>query len=324
VTSITTHFCAKLLCMSTRNRNWCFTENSEPRLLVTALEQEGLPAGIRYVVGQLEQGEHEHFQGYLYLDNACGLRWLQKNLSPTAHFEAARGSYEQNKAYCTKAETRVEGPFEWGEPPSQGKRTDLEEIKAKLDSGTPMKQIAQEHFASYLRYNRGFDRYKILTQAPRQGPVETWLFYGPTGCGKTRKAKEMFPDAYDKAVGPWWDGYDGQTEVLLDEHNTPWMRWDMLLRMLDPLGLPLMVETKGSTVQLRANKFIFTCNVPPEDWYKDERIRANQAALDRRITNRWEWTKRPQGGYYIIKTSAAEAFSRSEQPITEDSEKILN
>lgn len=84
------------------------------------------------VVGK-EQGEQgtKHLQGYLYYDNARSFASVKK-LIPKAHIEAAKGSPAQNKEYCTK-----EGDFfELGDMPTQGKRTDLNEIKKKIEEGT--------------------------------------------------------------------------------------------------------------------------------------------------------------------------------------------
>lgn len=41
--------------------------------------------------------------------------------------------------------------------------------------------------------------------------------HGPTGTGKTRGVRARFPDAYLKSNTKWWDGYNGESVVILDE-----------------------------------------------------------------------------------------------------------
>ena len=46
-----------------------------------------------------------------------------KELTGTAaHWEPRRGTHQQAAAYCSKEETRIDGPWEVGTPPVQGKR----------------------------------------------------------------------------------------------------------------------------------------------------------------------------------------------------------
>lgn len=154
-------------------RAWCFTENHEPEALVQALEAEGLPKGIRYLVCQLEkapQTNRLHLQGYVQLAAPQRLSWLKKHFSSTAHWERAYGSPEQNEEYCSKGETRVDGPWRFGKPTKQGKRKELDEIKELLDAGTKVAELpSQGYFGSWLRYKKGFDDYASMT-ARREAP----------------------------------------------------------------------------------------------------------------------------------------------------------
>lgn len=133
---------------------------------MATLQVEGLPPGIRYVVCQLERApatRRLHLQGYVQLRSPQRLSWLKKHFSHSAHWERAYGSYEQNLEYCSKAETRVDGPWTFGEATTQGKRKELEEVKELLDSGTKVAELpAAGHFSSWLRYRKGFDDYASM------------------------------------------------------------------------------------------------------------------------------------------------------------------
>jgi len=112
-------------------RRYAFTLNNP----VEQLDFSVAPK-VRYAIWQLEKGENgtPHYQGYMVMESAVKLGGM-KLIVPGAHFEPCKGTHEQNKAYCTKVEGRQEGPWTHGVEPEQGKRTDLVEIKEKLDAG---------------------------------------------------------------------------------------------------------------------------------------------------------------------------------------------
>lgn len=97
-------------------------------------------ASFRYACWQLERcpdTNRRHIQLYCELSNAKRApTWLQRTLGldHQPHCEARRGSREQAKAYCSKEETREDGPWEEGtfENGGQGRRTDLQEAAGLL------------------------------------------------------------------------------------------------------------------------------------------------------------------------------------------------
>lgn len=94
---------------------WCFTINN-PEVTRGELEEK-LQSIAKYYVFQLECGDSEttdHFQGYVYLKGRHRLSWMQSHLNSRAHFEAANGTPEQNTMYCSKSQTKKEGPWIWG------------------------------------------------------------------------------------------------------------------------------------------------------------------------------------------------------------------
>lgn len=273
-----------------RAKYWCFTENNEPEAFSATLEAEGIPEGVTYLCGQLEEGDQEqhlHFQGYCELEARQRLPWLKKNLSPTAHFEVRRGTQEEAISYTQKGDTSIPGSWvEFGEPTneSQGKRNDLLDCKAMLDDGCPMKEIAQAHFGSYIRYHKSFLDYKRLIATPRDSnnPVEVVIYYGPTGTGKSLTARNKDPGAYVKPVGNvWFDGYAGEDTVIFDEYRGNWLPYGTLLAITDRHSCT--VPVKGGHVELVARKLVFTTNVHPRNWYRNE----YWDAFARRITEFW-------------------------------------
>jgi len=78
-------------------------------------EIESLPH-LRHAVWQVERAPTTgrlHIQAYAEFRSPVRPHAIQR-LLPGAHVEESKGSYAQNKAYCTKEETRAEGPFRLG------------------------------------------------------------------------------------------------------------------------------------------------------------------------------------------------------------------
>lgn len=198
-------------------RRWCFTENDPLTVetLTTNLEIEGLPNGIRYIIYQHERGDHDHLQGYIELSRDQQMTWLRKNFSMTAHFEPAKGTRDQNRAYCTKEDTRVNGPWEFGsyERGGQGSRTDLHDIADKIKNKVSLNTIINEHPVSYIRYHRGIEQLSMKLNpqvttslcTPEDFTIgmidaeslqnKVYIIHGTTGLGKTQYALTHFKSA---------------------------------------------------------------------------------------------------------------------------------
>lgn len=251
-----------------RARHWCFTINNptdSDAELLSALE-------CVYLVYQKEVGEDgtPHFQGIVGFDKQLRFNAV-KSLLPRAHLEIAR-NVPASIEYCRKEEGRLDGPWIRGTLPkqTQGKRSDLAEIQTKILAGTSMRTLSEEHFNSVLRYARSIQTLVTLHQPPRDFATKVYVFWGPTGTGKTRAAMK-FPKVYKThAIAKngmlWFDGYDpiDHETVLIDDFYGG-IKWTELLNLTD--RYPHLVQSKGGMVQFRAKQIIFTSNTRPESWY---------------------------------------------------------
>jgi len=260
--------------------------------------EEGLPLldpstwpDCKYCVYQLEIGDDTHrlhYQGYMEFTGAKRFAWLHANCDglESANFFIRRGSQDEAVNYAMKRETRVDGPWEWGlaRPNEAGKRNDLIHTKRALDEGRSMAYMAENFFPTFLRYQRGLKEYKRLKMPRRDWPMELFFIIGPSGTGKSRWAKDNYPDAYWKDGTKWWDDYDGQETVVWDEYYSYCAPFNFLLRLID--RNPLRVETKGGYCEFTSRRIIFTSNQDPSEWYNAERTHQGPWAtnpLHRRI-----------------------------------------
>lgn len=228
------------------------------------------PNEMAYLVFQLEacpETKRHHWQGYVEFNKSKRFKGVQESLGlPGAHLEKARGTGEENRTYCTKAESQVEGPYEYGTmQPGQGARTDMKTICALITDGASDAAIAAWAPTAWLKYSRGIVALRAAVATKRHYKTHVTVAWGPTGTGKSKCGAEMYPDAYWKAEGKWWDGYSGQRDVIIDDFRDHWWSLDYMLRLMD--RYPLRVETKGGTVEFVARNIFISTNVNPANWY---------------------------------------------------------
>lgn len=105
-----------------------------------------------------------HIQGYIYFKDAKSFNAVKKLLPPSTHIEARKGSNADAMLYCMK-----EGVFwEYGEPPVQGKRTDLDVIYERIRQGWTLKHIATVYPKQYSLYFRSLGQYKKWVLADKE------------------------------------------------------------------------------------------------------------------------------------------------------------
>lgn len=260
---------SKLHSKDKSSRWWVFTINN-----YTARDIEQLAAlcgDVDYLTYGYEKGKEEgtpHLQGYLELPKGSRggqkFSWLKKRL-PRAYIAQRKGSRTQARDYCHK---ECDNPFEYGTwiPDKQGMRNDLICVKRKIDEGCTELDIAEEHFETWTRNFRAFNRYRLLKSKRKCTQKKVYWFYGPTQTGKSEKAMEMAPYAFWKmSANRWFDGYDGESDAVFDDFREDWFPFSYLLRLLD--RYPLMVETKGGCVAWTPTRVIITSCYHPQAVY---------------------------------------------------------
>lgn len=286
---------------SLRDRNWVFTLNNPPD------DFKINESDCKYAVWQLERGEGgtPHIQGYIEFKNKKSMAQVKRIISDRAHVERRRGTGKQARDYCMKEETRVGGPpVEVGIFVGQGRSKDYVVALRELEeNGGRISSVMEKHAGVVLRYPKGIRMYAShfakkarLAQPAFIAPRITVLF-GQSGAGKTRHAYEIDRNLFSLSRTKdtiWWDGYDGQETVLIDEFYG-WIKYSEFLRYLD--GYQIQGQVKGAFVELYVKHWIICSNDHPKSWY-GKNASFCVCALYRRLTEfgvMWEYFQRNPG-----------------------------
>lgn len=272
---------------------YVFTLNNpeaSPEAFLCKLESLGC---LKYAIFQEEKGDNgtRHYQGYLELTARKRLAWIKKRVSTRIHLEQRRGTAEQARAYASKEDTRVSGPFECGtwSPVTSGQRTDLEAAIDTLRTTGSLRQVAENHSVEFVKFGRGLQQLRLYTMPKRQRSPTVHLFFGKTGVGKSYAARQRFDGSvYTKPPDTkWFDGYDGEDVLLLDDFAgaASKMSLSYLLQLLDVYDIKL--EVKGGYTALLATTIVLTTNIHPRQWFDYSTRQEHYAALARRVHHVW-------------------------------------
>lgn len=245
-----------------RFRNWCWTYNNYVN--VEELEEK-LKKVCNYFIYGYEVGKRRgtpHLQGYLELKNPKSLEGGMKKIHPTIYWDQRRGTQEEAIIYCKKGEDVVE----WGTKASQGKRSDIDNVKQWVKEGKTMSYIC-ENASSYQSMKTA--EFMLKYQKPKAIVREvTWL-YGPSGTEKTKQAFEELPDAaFVSMKNGFIIGYDGEEEVIIDDLRKDDIKYNELLRMLD--RYPHTVNVKGGSRAWNAKRIFITSPHHPKTFSSRE------------------------------------------------------
>jgi len=265
-----------------RSRDWCFTINNPSDQEWTIVRS----MDCKYICYAPEIGKEgtPHIQGYVMFKGPKRLSEVKKILT-RAHLEPRRGNHDQAVQYIKgpHKEKPINADFEErGDPPTQGKRNDLRKLYDEVRKGRSRDDILDdteliEVRAKYPRYERELREdvaNRVARQMQESGIVpNVTVLWGPTGTGKTRYVFDRHPikdvSKHVSRKPMWWDGYDGQPVILLDEFDGQ-LDFRELLQLLDRYTYHMPI--KGGFTWRRCTHIYITANTPPEMWYPAENI----------------------------------------------------
>lgn len=220
-----------------------------------------------------------HLQGWVCYLNARQFNAVRKKL-PGAHVEIMKSKLEVNRKYCRK-----DGDYiEWGDIPMTNEEKGKKE-KDRWESNLALAKAGKVDEVDADIQLRFYGTLKKIAAdhipEPEANPeLDNRWYYGESGTGKSKLARTDNPGAYIKLNNKWWDGYNGEDVVIIDDFD----KYDIALsghlkRWSDHYPFP--AEFKGGVKKIRPKRLIVTSNYAPEEIWDDE---ATLGPIRRRFT----------------------------------------
>jgi len=256
-----------------RSRRFCFTWNNYPLDAEDQLRCLFERKHAIYLVFGREVGDSgtPHLQGYLHLKFATTFRALKAQL-PMVHIERARGDGQQNRDYCTKDADFVElGTL----PEDKGKagKEAWAKILRKAEEGD-WEWIKMEYPRVWINTYSKLQSLRQPQLGVIDGDITNEWWYGNTGTGKSRLAWEKYGAiCYQKMLNKWWDGYDAEKVVIIEEWSPKNEVTASALKIWAD-RYPFAAQIKGGVLQkIRPQKIIVISNYRLSDCFPDQRDR---------------------------------------------------
>lgn len=186
-----------------------------------------------------------------------------KEIFDRAHWEIQKGNFDEASDYCKK-----DGDFyEFGIKPMNQKRKgeagkqSIEE-RWELAKAGRFEELPPEMIKTYEYIYR-----KNLEVEDRDELDNEWVC-GPSGCGKSRYVRDNYPVFYTKGMNKWWDGYNGEEVVLLDDFDPTHGEFLAYFLKIWADHYAFNAEVKGGMLKIRPKKIIVTSQYPLEACFK--------------------------------------------------------
>lgn len=252
--------------MASRHRNYVFTLNNynDGHLAAFAL----LPC--RYICYGKEIAPvtgTRHLQGFVSWRTAKTISATRAILSG-CHIEVARGTPLQASQYCKKDGDYVERGELPRDPQAAGRdEADRWNLAWDLAKAGSFDEIpADIRIRSYSTLKRIHQDY-MPNVMPLPDVCGIWLF-GQSGAGKTRSVYEKFPDAFVKPCTKWWDGYQGEEIVVLDDLDKFHVALGGEIKHWADF-MPFVGEFKGGSRRIRPTRLIVTSQYRIDEIWQD-------------------------------------------------------
>lgn len=256
--------------MGPRNakKNWFLTysqNESTPNQLLSALQDIGKLS--EYLIAQESHADGgKHLHAYLkFQEEGVTL----KDAPAVFNVIGLSGNYQPCRSpkdvikYCSKDGNYISN-FDVEEYMQKKKKLSIATIKSK--SARQALEDGDIKISSIRNYNLARS---VLVEPYEHTECRGLWIYGKPGSGKSHAVRVSYPDLYSKSQNKWFDGYEGQKTILLDDFDQGGFVLGHHIKIWSD-KYACSGEIKGGTAELCHHRFIITSNYLPEEIWGDE------------------------------------------------------
>lgn len=298
--------------------------------------KESLPEFDVYVIAKEHHKEGGgHLHAAIKLNKPRRVRISGQNLSKLfdvkghhcdVEFLKSGKDWQKAVKYCCKEGDYISGGIDIEALKNRSEHNSHKKIyTCKQILETPINELVNNDMISAHSFStvyRAQLQWKLLSTPNTDlcGPRGMW-FYGPAGTGKSMQARIIGMQEggyYLKAQNKWWDGYQNEPVVIIDDLDT-----SILSHYLKIWGdrYSFHGETKGGTLPIPCKKIIVTSNYSIEELLrKDSRNGDVDVELWHAIKRRYKevffnhvWTMEETEAFNVQQEDEAAKLLREEQ-----------
>ena len=247
-----------------------------------------------YIGKEVADSGTPHLQGYVCWGSSkrmTAVHKLHAAWKRTALGVSIPGRAKINRKYCLKGEQSHE---EWEEMKdkgpnygknvqivadhcdlAQGQRTDIDEFRDAILSGATQLELYAEYPQLMAKYRNFYQDLRKLYlkrrdypgngQRNRRRDIDLQIHWGVPGGGKSEVANAAGAFGLDLASKGWFDGYDDEEAVRIEEFD--WQKFDIdVVKKLFDVN-PYYLNIKGTGAQCNFKTIYLTANNDPSGWW---------------------------------------------------------
>ena len=233
-----------------------------------------------------------HVQAVIFFKNARTFSAV-KSIFPGAHLEKVNGPPLVASNYCKKGEQSHQEwendgplgvnygynsmidergvlPLSRAEVSAKGGATTAAhwQVAKDLAMAGKVNEIDAQIYVKFYGNLCSIAKNNVPLPGDLDGVCGLW-FYGASGTGKSRKARDDYPGAFMKQPTKWWDGYNQEESVIVDDLDKNDHKWMGYYLKIWADRYAFRGEIKGASVTLRPKVVVVTSNWAPASIWDD-------------------------------------------------------